>query len=158
MCQPPHRHPHGPLLRASCGILGVLVALVAAPAQATQPGLDVEISGIRSDRGVVYIAVFADAESYEQTSDPVASVAVQAAEGTVTAHIDLPEKGKVAISVFHDENSNGSLDTNRLGIPLEGYGFSNGVVGRFGKPGFSKITIEVRVGTVVAEIGLHYLM
>jgi uncharacterized protein (DUF2141 family) len=33
--------------------------------------------------------------------------------------------GTYAISVFHDENSNGKLDTNLLGIPREGVSASN---------------------------------
>ena len=27
--------------------------------------------------------------------------------------------------ITHDENGNGKLDTNVMGMPLEGYGFSN---------------------------------
>jgi uncharacterized protein (DUF2141 family) len=33
--------------------------------------------------------------------------------------------GTYALAVIHDENSNGKLDTDLLGIPTEGYGFSN---------------------------------
>jgi len=40
--------------------------------------------------------------------------------------------GKYAVSVFHDENSNGKLDTNFLGIPREGVGASNNAKGHFG--------------------------
>ncbi len=146
-----------PLPRTLFGLLVGLPLVASISAQSAPPGLDVEITGVRSDRGVIYIAVFADAESYEQTTDAIAKVAVPAVEGTVTAHLDLPAAGTVAISMFHDENDNGSLDTNRLGIPLEGYGFSNGVVGRFGKPGFSKITIDVGEGTTEIGVNLHYL-
>jgi len=146
-----------PLPRTLFAFLGGLLLLVSSSAQAEPPGLVVEITGVRSDSGVIYIAVFADAESYELSRDPIAKVSVPAVEGTVTAHMDLPTAGKVAISVFHDENDNGSLDTNRIGIPLEGYGFSNGVAGRFGKPGFSKISVDVGEGVTEVGIGLHYL-
>jgi uncharacterized protein (DUF2141 family) len=139
------------------GLLAALLLLASISAQAAPPGLDVEITGVRSDRGVILIAVFGDAESYELSRDPIAKLSVPAVEGTVTVHLDLPTAGKVAISVFHDENDNGALDTNRIGIPQEGYGFSNGVAGRFGKPGFSKISIDVGEGTTEAGIQINYL-
>jgi uncharacterized protein (DUF2141 family) len=37
----------------------------------------------------------------------------------------LQEGSAYAISCFHDENRNKTLDMNWLGIPKEGYGFSN---------------------------------
>lgn len=45
----------------------------------------------------------------------------------------LPNKN-YAIAVVHDENSSGNIDTNFLGIPKEGYGFSNNPKATFGKP------------------------
>lgn len=46
--------------------------------------------------------------------------------------------GTYAISAYHDENANGKLDTNFLGIPLERYGFSNNPNATFGIPDFEK--------------------
>jgi len=46
--------------------------------------------------------------------------------------------GQYAIKVFHDENANGELDINFLGIPKESYGFSNHARGRFGPPPFAE--------------------
>ena len=37
---------------------------------------------------------------------------------------DLPP-GDYAVMVMHDENGNGKLDSNMIGMPVEGYGFSN---------------------------------
>ena len=33
--------------------------------------------------------------------------------------------GKYAVRLMHDENDNGKLDSNVVGMPTEGYGFSN---------------------------------
>jgi uncharacterized protein (DUF2141 family) len=46
--------------------------------------------------------------------------------------------GSYAIRVFHDQNSNGKLDTNLIGIPKERFGFSNNVMGQFGPPAFEE--------------------
>ena len=64
--------------------------------------------------------------------------------------------GKYAVTVFHDENNNGSLDHNLLRIPAEPLGFSNSFqLGLFsGLPNFEKLqfvfgpdadTIEITV-------------
>ncbi len=41
---------------------------------------------------------------------------------------DIPP-GRYALAVIHDENMNGKLDANWLGVPKEGYGFSNDAKG-----------------------------
>ncbi len=51
--------------------------------------------------------------------------------------------GKYAIRYFHDENQNGRLETNLYGKPLEGYGFSNNVTGKFGAPPFDYWLFEL---------------
>jgi uncharacterized protein (DUF2141 family) len=51
--------------------------------------------------------------------------------------------GKYAIRYYHDENLNGKLDTNLVGKPTEGYGFSNNVTGKFGPPPFEKWLLEL---------------
>lgn len=45
--------------------------------------------------------------------------------------------GKYAMVVIHDENMNGKLDTNWLGVPNEGYGFSNNAKALLSAPSFS---------------------
>ena len=46
--------------------------------------------------------------------------------------------GKYAISVLHDTNNNKDMDRNKLGIPKEGFGFSNNVTGAMGPPSFER--------------------
>jgi uncharacterized protein (DUF2141 family) len=46
--------------------------------------------------------------------------------------------GKYAVRFYHDENMNQALETNMVGKPTEGYGFSNNVTGRFSMPSFEK--------------------
>ena len=48
-----------------------------------------------------------------------------------------------AIRYFHDENNNDELDTNFIGIPKEGFGFSNDAFGKFGPKKFKEWLFEV---------------
>ena len=50
--------------------------------------------------------------------------------------------GEYAISVYHDANSNGELDSNLLRIPKEAYGFSNDARGAFGPPDYDQARFE----------------
>ena len=50
---------------------------------------------------------------------------------------------KYAVRYYHDENMNGKMETNLVGKPTEGYGFSNNVIGKFGPPPNEKWLFEV---------------
>ncbi|MBU3937857.1 MAG: DUF2141 domain-containing protein [Proteobacteria bacterium] len=49
--------------------------------------------------------------------------------------------GRYAFAVIHDESMNGKLDTNSLGVPTEGYGFSNDAKTWLGAPSFSAASL-----------------
>jgi uncharacterized protein (DUF2141 family) len=51
---------------------------------------------------------------------------------------------------------NGKLDTNWLGIPKEGYGFSNDVKDLLSSPPFSAASFQYDGGTLDLTISLHY--
>lgn len=53
-------------------------------------------------------------------------------------------EGTYAISLYHDENDNGKLDANFIGIPSEPYAFSNNAKGMFGPPSFEECKFEVK--------------
>lgn len=61
----------------------------------------------------------------------------------VELHVSNLPEGDYAIRFFHDENNNGTLDTNWIGIPTEAFGFSNDVKVKFRKPSLSDIIFHV---------------
>lgn len=67
---------------------------------------------------------------------------------------DLPP-GRYAVAVYADNNRNGRLDQNFLGVPTEIYGFSNNARGKFGPPDFSAAAFEVGGSAVIQSIRLH---
>jgi uncharacterized protein (DUF2141 family) len=68
---------------------------------------------------------------------------------------DIPP-GTYALAVIHDENMNGKLDTNWLGIPTEGYGFSNDAQAVLQAPSFSAASFAYDGRSLNLTIGLRY--
>jgi uncharacterized protein (DUF2141 family) len=56
--------------------------------------------------------------------------------------------GTYAVSVLHDENANGRLETNFLGIPREGAGISNNASPEFSAPRFNDAAFQLKADTV----------
>ena len=64
----------------------------------------------------------------------------------VTLEIENIEVGTYAVSLFHDENNNGVLDTKGLfEMPSEPYGFSNNPSILFGPPSFEKCKLSLNI-------------
>ena len=68
---------------------------------------------------------------------------------------DIPP-GTYALAVIHDENMNGKIDADWLGIPKEGYGFSNDVKALLGTPSFSAASFKYDGETLDLTISLNY--
>jgi uncharacterized protein (DUF2141 family) len=64
--------------------------------------------------------------------------------------------GRYAISVLHDENDNDKMETDLIGRPKEGYGFSRNARGKFGPPGFDDAAFDVATEPVEIHIDLIY--
>lgn len=65
----------------------------------------------------------------------------------------LPE-GAYAVSLYHDENGNGRLDTNEMRIPIEPWGFSNDAIGLFGPASFedARFTLPAEGARIVVQL------
>ena len=134
-----------PSLFASAAV--ALLAAASAPASAFD--LRVEVLNARSNDGFVAAAVYEGAAGWLKVGEAVqlGRVAV-AAEKAVLLFANLPP-GRYAVSVFHDENGNGKLDTNVVGIPTERHGFSRGARGQIGPPGFADAAVELGADTTI---------
>ena len=94
--------------------------------------LDVEITSLRNNTGFIMLQVLNESQvPVEQRKGVIQDLKY------IVKIVNLPP-GKYAIRYFHDENINGKLDTNKMGIPTEGYGFSNNAYGLFGPKPFKE--------------------
>ena len=115
-----------------------------------QHQLKVEFSNIENTRGLLLI------ELLDESEKRISEKKVAIEGNTLTVDFENLEDGSYAIRVFHDENKNYKLDTNFIGIPKEGYGFSNDAHGRFGPFPFEKWLVPVESDTSI-KIRMRYL-
>jgi uncharacterized protein (DUF2141 family) len=89
-----------------------------------------EITDLRSNAGNIRIEIFDENKKVIQTT--IAEIIDQKAHFEITGL----NKATYAIRYFHDENSDKEFGTNFIGIPNEGFGYSNNAKGMFGEPDF----------------------
>ena len=64
--------------------------------------------------------------------------------------------GVYAVAMIHDENANGKLDTNFIGIPTEGIGVSNNPR-LTGAPGFDEAKFKISGNTAITITAKYFL-
>lgn len=132
------------------------LCLVAVGSVAHAARLNVTVQDVRSERGVITLALYSSSETFSQFEMDIVSRTVSARRGAVTITFDGLPPGLYAIAAFHDENGNGAFDTNFLGLPKEGYGFSNNAAVRFGPPSFEEAAVVVQVADSETELSINY--
>jgi uncharacterized protein (DUF2141 family) len=143
--------------------IAVLAGLMTVASSAAEPGpapasvsLDISVTGIRSDSGVIRLAICAPDTGFPDCKTKAARTADLSIEkGVATVSLANLAPGTYAVSVFHDANGNGKLDTF-LGIPREGYGFSRNPPFRPRAPRFSETVISL-TSSASERISLRYL-
>lgn len=134
-------------------ILASLLTFACAAAQAAR--LEVTVQGLTQAQGQLLLAVYDQSATWMKGKPLVASRIAVTASGSVT-HVfdDLPDDADVAVTVLHDANGNGRMDSNAMGMPLEPYGFSKDAMGQFGPPSFEAARLKL-TGTVKTTITLN---
>src|SRR5690348_6328690 len=134
----------------------VIAVLWASAAQAAE--LRLLVKGVRSDAGELLIGLYADPEGFagaiaHATTNGLApdagrliGIAIRANAGDQSAAFTQLPPGRYAVIVVHDENDNGRLDANALGVPSEGYAFSNDARGFLGAPSFAAASVNIGAG------------
>lgn len=129
----------------------------ATSIQASAGNLDITISGIVSAKGTIEVAICPPETGFPDCGDKALRItSLPIANGRASGHFPGIPAGSYAISVFHDANANGKLDTF-LGIPREGYGFSGNPPFRPRAPRFDEAQIPVSAPETKADIRLRYI-
>jgi uncharacterized protein (DUF2141 family) len=141
---------------------GLFFLLAASPRTQTSAApenlIHVEIGGLRNDKGKVRCALFSSASDFPKHAErAVGRAAAVVADRHAVCEFPGVVPGTYAVSLVHDENSNGRLDTNFMGIPREGVGASSNAKGHFGPPKFDAASFRYSGGRLDLKITIDYL-
>lgn len=123
----------------------------------SQNSLTVEIKNIRKSSGCILISLYSAEDGFPNNADKAlkrGKLNSVSKESVIFSFKDVVP-GTYAVSVFHDEDCNGQMKTNVLGIPLEGTGASNDARGRFGPPKFADAKFSLS-GDKRISLSLYY--
>jgi len=112
--------------------------------------ITVNISNISNTKGDILIGLYNSTSSFTTIDKVYKNGKIELSKQNIGSYTfkNIPD-GTYAISLFHDENSNNKLDKNFLGIPKEGYGFSNNI-----RPAFRSATFEESKFKLYRDISL----
>ena len=116
----------------------IAVWLSGQPAVATE--LEVEVRNLNGE-GDLYLGLFKEGDPFPEK--PAARLKIPVTRDRVSGTFSKLDPGEYAVSGFQDENSNGVLDRNLVGVPTERYGFSKDAMGRTGPPKFNDAKVSV---------------
>jgi len=107
--------------------------------------LTITVPNIKNTKGGIHVSVYSSKNKQEFTKIGKEFRVLDFKAGGVSGKYvikDLPE-GEYAIAIYHDENGDKKCNTNLIGIPKEGYGFTR-IAKLFSSPKFddSKILVN----------------
>lgn len=114
--------------------------------------LTIKITGFENDEGKCWFGLDNSEEVFESEDNVFIGKILPIVNKEVNITIENLPYGNYAIRVFHDENDNGELDTDILGIPSEDYGYSNDASGWFGPPSWEKAKFLFNQSEMEVEI------
>lgn len=120
------------------GFIFISFQLQAAPEKGLIQECRIVVSGLRSAKGTVNILLFLGNDGFPENQEKafLQRTIMADRDSVIFLFKNIPE-GEYAFAILHDENENKEMDKNFLGIPKEGFAFSNDY-----KPNSPKIPYE----------------
>ncbi|WP_445731217.1 DUF2141 domain-containing protein [Mariniflexile sp.] len=112
----------------------------------------VTISNLKNNNGKVFVALYNSESSF--LNKGIKRDIVKIKNNSCKVTFEDVANGTYAVSMFHDENDNGKMDTNFLGIPKEDYGCSNNAKGFMGPPKWEDAKFEINNQSINQHIKL----
>lgn len=136
----------------------IIVLAVFSAADSYGQNTHVMISGIRSEKGQIILNVFKDDESYnkEKVFKKMVFEKKAITSGLMVIACDLAP-GTYGITLIDDENKDAELNKSFIGIPKEGFGFSNFFMEKMKKPAFDDFKIVVKSQDNKISIKVKYM-
>ncbi|HKL33302.1 MAG TPA: DUF2141 domain-containing protein [Tangfeifania sp.] len=140
-------------------LLFVLIVLLGKSGFSQEIPVKFEIDNLRNDNGNVIVSVYKDAKSFDE-GIPEFRKTINKKEnmenGSFKAQVLLPP-GVYGLVFLDDENNDGAMNNSFIGVPKEGFGFSNFYLPGFKKPKFSDFSFTLTENTETMQVKLRYL-
>lgn len=134
----------------------VLVLIVSFVTQniVNAASINIKVTNIKNSKGMLRVGIINKEEDFPYDAFTGKKVPVNG--DSVNVKFSGLAPGEYAVVVHHDENCNDKLDKNVLGVPLEGYCFSNNVKARLVPPKFKyvKFTLGTSFSQTLKMINL----
>lgn len=131
----------------------VIAALVLGHNAQAQHRLSVSVTNIKPGKGQLLVGLFNKESGFLKPGRQYLQKKIKVTGAAQQLTFENLPSGQYSIAVYQDENTNGTFDTNVLGIPTERFGFTNNVRPKLSAPTFSQTRISVQKDTR-AEIKL----
>jgi len=119
--------------------------------------LIVQVGALRSNAGEVAITIYpSDPDRFLTPRGKLLRQRVKTSAPMTQACFNLPVADAYAVAVYHDANANREFDRNTLGLPMEGYGFSNDAPTRYASPSYDAVRFMVKPGDNTIRIKVRY--
>ena len=132
-----------------------LAAPTARPAGAGLGAIEAKIVRLRNNSGQVICTLFSPSDKFPDQRRKGMTIAVPIENKRATCRFASLPYGDYAIVAFHDENRDGNINQNWLGMPKEGFGFSNNPR-TLRKPAFNDAKFVVDQSLIHITIKLNY--
>ncbi|MEA5597070.1 DUF2141 domain-containing protein [Rivularia sp. UHCC 0363] len=137
-------------------MIGNLAFLPSAEGSANS-NLGVTVKGLKNQKGQVCFSLFSSSRGFPSNDKrAIKAQCVKLGDSNVKLNIPSLKAGTYAIAMFHDSNGDGKLNTNGLGIPKEGFGFSRNPRILTGPPKFGDSAVFVVGSSTNIEIDMNY--
>lgn len=113
----------------------------------TQTQALIQVSELRSNEGHIIVAIFDNEKSFVDEKPKMHKTfkKTNVKDSRLNLRFDLPA-GSYGITIVDDENKSGDLDYNFLGIPKEGFGFSDYYHTGLTKPTLKDFKVQIKKG------------
>jgi uncharacterized protein (DUF2141 family) len=122
-------------------IITTIAFFICSLMSAQNVNLTVSVSGLKSNTGMMKVGLYnSDGTFLKSTYKSITSEIKN--NGATVTFVGIP-KGEYGISTYQDENSNGKLDKNMMGIPSEDFACSNNAKGFMGPPAYEDAKFNI---------------
>lgn len=147
-------------------LVGLLALLGGSTAWAQQSActgpespvrLHVDVENVQSSEGLIAVTLYADDRSkFLMKRGSLYVGRVPARSGTTSVCIHVPSTGTYALAVYHDADADRGFDRTGIGLPAEGFGFSNNPRVFLGMPNWGSVRLGVPKTDLRTTVRLRY--